>query len=149
MTITIHPLFKPAAAVFAGLAASVVENVAPMFVLTAAFVVADTITSLRLQHRLAKAGKNTPVRFSSRRFTRTLATLGRILGLLVLTAMADHLILVPLGLGAMKFVAGAVCFWQAVSLLENEAAANDAPWAAYARRFLVDKAKRFLDTEKN
>lgn len=143
----ITEIFRPAGAALTGLVTSVFELTAPMLVLTSAFVVADTYTAIRLQRRLERQGKiaRGTSRFSSRRFGRMFVTIARILGLLVLTAMADILVLEPMGLGAMKIVAGAVCFWQAVSLLENEAAANDAPWAVYARRYLVDKARRYLD----
>lgn len=139
-------LFKPLIATLLGLSVSVVESTVPMFILTAAFVLADTVTALRLQRRLVRAGKidAAEARFSSARFRRVLSTMARILGLLILTAMADYLVLVPAGLGAMKLVAGTVCFWQAISLLENEAAENDARWATLARRFLVDKARRYL-----
>lgn len=142
----ITEIVRPAGAALAGMATAVFEMTAPMLVLTWAFVVADTVTAVRLQRRLERQGKigRGEARFSSRRFGRMFVTMARILGLLILTAMADTLVLEPLGLGAMKLVAGAVCFWQAVSLLENEAAANDAPWAEHARRYLVDKAKRYV-----
>ena len=41
-------------------------------------------------------------------------------------------------------VAGAVCFWQLLSILENESTCSDARWARVARRFLIDKARRHL-----
>lgn len=145
-----NSLLKPVGTALFGLTSAILEATVPMFILTTTFVVADTVTALRLQYRLVRAGKLDPekARFSSARFRRLFSTLGRIFALLVLTAMADHLVLIPLGIGAMKFVVGAVCFWQAISLLENEAAENDAPWATYARRFLVDKARRYLDIDK-
>lgn len=144
-------LLKPTVAVVTGMASAVAESVVPMFMLTGAFVVADVVTAWRLQRRLAAAGKLSPntVRFSSARLGRVFTTLTKIMCLLVLTAMTDHLILGPLGMPAIKIVAGAVCFWQAISLLENEAAENNAPWAIHARRFLIDKAKRYLATELN
>lgn len=139
-------LFKPTVAALLGLGSAVFEATAPMFVLTGTFVFADAFTAIRLQRRLAAAGKldTAKARLSSARFGRILTTLGKILGLLILTAMADHLVLGPLGIPAMKVVAGAICFWQAISLLENEAAENDASWAVHARRFLVDKARRYI-----
>lgn len=139
-------IFKPTIAALAGLGSAVLETAAPMFILTGAFVFVDIATAYRLQRRLAAAGKleGHKAKFSSSRFGRVFVTLGKIMTLLVLTAMADHLILEPLGIPAIKTVSGAVCFWQALSILENEAAENDAQWAVQARRFLVDKAKRYL-----
>lgn len=146
MNHTMPSFFKPTAIALFSLGSTVLQTAVPMFILTGAFVFADAVTAWRLQRRLAAAGKidKNSARFSSARFGRTFYTLGRILTLLILTAMADTLILGPLGIPAIKIVAGAVCFWQAVSLLENEAAENNAPWAVHARRFLVDKARRYL-----
>lgn len=141
-----HTFFKPTVAALLAMGSAMLESVTPMFILTGGFVFADTVTAYRLQRRLARAGKLDPekAKFSSARFGRVFITLGRIFALLMLTAMADYLVLAPLGIPAMKIVAGAVCFWQAISLLENEASQNDAPWASHARHFLVDKAKRYL-----
>lgn len=138
---------KISIATLMGLATTVFQLTVPMFILTATFVVADVITAIRLQRRLAAAGKinRCKVRLSSARLGRIFVTLSKILGLLVLTALADHLILSPLGIPALKLVAGAICFWQALSILENEAAENDAPWAEAARKFLINKAQRYLD----
>lgn len=139
-------IFKSLAAILGALVSAVIQEVTPMLILTGAFVVADVITACRLQRRLVAAGK-LPVekaRFSSARFAKIFGTLSRICGVLMLTSMTDYLILRDLGIPAMKIVAGAICFWQAISLLENEAAENDAPWAMHARRFLIDKALRYI-----
>lgn len=142
-----NTFFKPTVTALGALGSAVLEATAPMFILTGCFVIADTVTAVRLQRRLAAAGKLPADKggFSSARFARVFITMSKIFALLLLAAMADHLILGSLGIASIKFVAGAVCFWQAISLLENEAAQNDAPWAVHARRFLVDKAKRYLD----
>lgn len=139
---------KLLASALCGMFGAVLRSAVPMFVLTAAFVAVDVASAIRLQLRLAKAGKleKGKVRISSLRFARVLFTLAKIFVLLILTAMADHLVLAPLGIPALKIVAGAVCFWQALSILENEAAENNAPWAVHARRFLVDKALRYIDS---
>lgn len=141
-----NTIFKPTLAVLVGMLSAVVEAVTPMFILAAAFVFADAVTAFRLQRRLAAAGKldEKKARISSARFGKIFYTLAKIFGLLILTAMADHLVLSHFGLEAMRFVAGAICFWQGISLLENEAAQNDAPWAVHARKFLIDKAGRYL-----
>lgn len=140
-------IFKPVGAALSAMICYVLEVTAPMFILTSAFVVADSFTAYRLQRRLARAGKlaDAQARFSSRRFGRVVSTLSRIVGLLLLAAMADYLVLRPLGVESVRLVAGAVCFWQALSLLENEAAENEARWAIHARRFLIDKARHYLD----
>ena len=142
-------ILKPAGVAVAGMMSAVVEMTAPMFVMTGCFVIADVITACRLQRRLRRAGKlgKEDAKFSSARIGRVFVTLTQIMGLLVLTAMADYLVLGPLGIPALKMVAGGVCFWHSVSLLENEAAENGSKWAVHARRFLVDKAKRYMREE--
>lgn len=142
-----NAILKPMLCALCGLLTAVLEATAPMFVLATAFVLADSFTAWRLQKRLAASGKIKAENagFSSAKFRNTLVTLAKILALLILTAMADHLVLIPLGVEAMKMVVGAVCFWQAVSLLENEAAHNDAKWAVHARKFLIDKARRYIN----
>lgn len=146
-----NTVFKPAVTALFGLGSAVLESVTPMFILTAAFVAADVVTARRLQRRLVAAGKidEARARFSSARLGRIFVTLAKIMALLILTAMTDHLILGPLGIPAMKIVTGAVCFWQAISLLENEAAENNSPWAVHARRFLIDKAMRYIAPPKD
>lgn len=141
-----NSMFKPMAIAVAGMVSAVLEATVPMLILTATFVFVDAVTAYRLQIRLARAGKieAEKVRISSARFGRVFVTIGKIFCLLILAAMADYLVLNSLGLQSLKFVAGAVCFWQTLSLLENEAAENRAEWARHARRYLVDKAKRYL-----
>lgn len=46
--------------------------------------------------------------------------------------------------GLTRISAALVCFWQTLSILENEATASDARWARIARRILVDKTGRHL-----
>ncbi len=108
-------------------------------------VLADFLTSRRLARRLRKAAPEHEVklRFSSARFGNTIRTLLRIYALLVLASMIDTVIMGACGM-LLKFAAGAVCFWQAVSILENEAACNDSRWAKVARRVLIDKTERHL-----
>ena len=48
------------------------------------------------------------------------------------------------GIDAVRIIAGAICFWQLLSILENESTCSTARWALLARKFLVDKAKRHL-----
>lgn len=116
----------------------------PFGTVCTAMVLCDFITSRRLARRLTRAvpqqaGK---LRLSSAKFGRMISTLCRIYAMLVLAAMVDSVIL---GTGwLLKFAAGAVCLWQALSILENEAACNGAKWAQIARRIIIDKTERHL-----
>lgn len=109
-----------------------------------AMVVADIVTARRLARRLSKAApeRSASLRFSSTGLGRAIATISRIYALLVLAAMVGTVVL---GNGRLlQFATGAVCFWQGVSILENEAACNGAAWARIARRVLIDKTERYL-----
>jgi hypothetical protein len=117
----------------------------PFGVVCTAMVIADVVSARRLAHRLQQKvpSKRQQLKFSSARFGRVIATLIRIYSVLILAAMIDNVIGVP-GISMLKFVAGAVCFWQAVSVLENEASANGATWAKMLGRILIDKTERYL-----
>lgn len=46
-----------------------------------------------------------------------------------------------------KIAAGAICFWQIWSILENESSCSDAKWAKIAQKILVDKTSRHLNID--
>lgn len=117
----------------------------PFGVVCTGMVLADVVSARRLAWRLAKRipEKRGRLKFSSTKFAKTIATLGRIYGVLVLAAMIDSIIMVP-GVSTLRLSAGAVCFWQAVSILENESSANGAKWARIIGKILIDKTERHL-----
>jgi len=121
--------------------------VAPAFpagVVCTLMVLADVVTARRLARRLRKAAPQQAQRlkFCSARFGRVFATLVRIYAVLMLAAMVETTIVGREGL--LRIVAGAVCLWQAVSMLENEASCNGARWARIMRNVLIDKTERHL-----
>jgi hypothetical protein len=46
-----------------------------------------------------------------------------------------------------KVAAGAICFWQLWSILENESSCNGAKWAKIMQKILVDKTSRHFDID--
>lgn len=46
-----------------------------------------------------------------------------------------------------KVAAGAICFWQLWSILENESSCNGAKWAKVMQKILVDKTSRHFDID--
>ena len=46
-----------------------------------------------------------------------------------------------------KVAAGAICFWQLWSILENESSCNGARWAKLLQRIVVDKTERHFDID--
>lgn len=116
----------------------------PFAAVCTAMVFADVVTARRLARRLGRRvpSQRQRLKFSSARFSRTLLKLGRIYALLLLTALVQHVVLPRVEL--LRYVAAAICFWQAVSMLENEAGANESSWARILRKVLIDKTERHL-----
>ena len=46
-----------------------------------------------------------------------------------------------------NITAGAVCFWQLWSMLENESSCSDERWAKVLQKVLVDKTERHFDVD--
>lgn len=107
-------------------------------------VIADVVTARRLAHRLQRLApeERERLKFSSVRFARTLSKLAHIYALLLLASAVENVIIPEVQL--TRYVAAIICFWQAISMLENEASANDARWARIIGRWLVDKTERHL-----
>ncbi|MDO5394350.1 MAG: hypothetical protein Q4F07_00135 [Bacteroidales bacterium] len=136
------------AAAIGGILWSLVLPALPYAALCTAMVCADAVTAWTLSRRVArrygrKARNAGAGKIQSRRMARMLVTLGKIYALLILASAIDAVIMRDAGsVSALRFSAGAVCLWQTVSILENEASCSDASWARIARRWLIDKAKR-------
>lgn len=113
-----------------------------------ALVLADVWTARRLAARLGdkEPSRRQKLKFSSARFSRVIRTLLRIYALLAIAAVVEHEV-VGEWIHLTKFAAAVVCFWQGVSILENEASCNPHPWARVAGRWLVDKSSRYISDE--
>lgn len=152
---------RTVAATLGGVFMTVAMPVLPYAGLCTAMVLADGVTAWSLGRRVARrcgqAARKDAGRLQSRGLGVMLVTLAKVYALLLLASAVDIVIvqgadpdavasLLPTGGShpVLRFCAGAVCFWQAVSVLENEAACSDARWARIARRFLIDKARRHL-----
>lgn len=112
--------------------------------LCTAMVVLDFITAVQLGRRLRRrdgpsshAGK-----LSSKRFGRTVGTLVKTYVALGIASATQMLLVRSDTFDAVRFTAAAICFWQLISVLENESTCSDARWARIARRYLADKARR-------
>lgn len=142
--------------VFTSLAAFVAGFMAPVFPYAGVctfFVMLDVLSAwqlgVRIRRRSEMENQTVPPeagRLSSRKFGATVVTLVKIYLALTAASMAQTVIvgdaILPGGFNCLKFVAGAICVWQAISVLENESTCSDARWARIARRFLVDKTAR-------
>lgn len=119
----------------------------PFIALCTVAVLFDCYTAWALSKRVKKKypGANDG-KFKSHYFGRVFLTLIKIYALTVLAFLIDHYICMD-SFRLANIVAGAVCFWQVWSMLENESSCNDARWARIAQKILVDKTERHFDID--
>ena len=117
----------------------------PLAAACTAAVIGDVWSARRLARRIGrqKPSERQKLKFSSAKFGRVVCTLSKIYAALALTALVETTLLGE-WMHLLKFVGALICFWQIVSILENEASCNSHPWAKVALRFLVDKTARYL-----
>lgn len=138
-------VIKGAGALLGGWAWSVWGPALPVGAACTAMVLADVWSARRLAARVRdkQPDKRMSVKFSSARFGRTVCTLMKIYTLLAVAALVEAAVAGE-WIHLTKLAGAVVCFWQGVSILENEASSNPQPWARAAGRWLVDKTSRYL-----
>lgn len=119
------------------------------FILICTFaVLCDCYTSWALSRRVKKKypGANDG-KFKSNYAGRVFVTLLKVYTLTILAFLIENYIFEGLPIKLANIIAGAVCFWQVWSMLENESSCNDAKWAKIAQRILVDKTERHFEID--
>ena len=124
------------------------EPTVPFILICTLAVLCDCYTAWSLSHRVKKKypGANDG-KFKSNYAGRVFITLLKVYALTVLVFLIENYIFEGLPVKLANVVAGAVCFWQIWSMLENESSCNDAKWAKIAQRILVDKTERHFDID--
>lgn len=127
---------------------AVLEPTIPFILICTLAVLCDCYTAWALSRRVKKKfpGSNDG-KFKSNYAGRVFVTLIKVYALTVLAHLIDLYIFPDLSLRLPNVVAGAVCFWQVWSMLENESSCNDARWAKVAQRVMVDKTERHFDID--
>lgn len=113
-------------------------------------VLVDMVSAWQLGRRMRRKGVASAAgRLSSRRFGRVVGTLAKCYGALAVAALMQKYVVEGMveGFDAVRGLTGLICFWQLMSILENESTCSDARWAKVARRYLADKAKRHFNEE--
>lgn len=141
-------IFRLLVALAGGLFCSVVRPALPAAGLCTVMVLIDVFTAWTLSRRVRKkygtvAAMADAGKLQSRRLGRVLVTLGKIYVFLFTASFADY-VLCPGNPHLLQFSTGAVVFWQAVSILENESSCTSARWPSWVRKLLMDKAARHL-----
>ena len=151
MTSNIHSILSLVGKHIMGVMGACVAMIRPTFpfilVCTLA-VLADCYTAWSLSRRVKKRfpGANDG-KFKSNYAGRVFITLIKVYSLIILVYLIDAMVFPEIALHLPQVVAGAVCFWQIWSMLENESSCNDAKWAKIAQRIMVDKTERHFDID--
>ena len=145
---TIDSLFGKHIMGLVGACIAVIRPTFPFILVCTLAVLADCYTAWALSRRVKKRfpGANDG-KFKSNYAGRVFVTLIKVYSLTILVHLIDVMVFPEVSLHLPQIVAGAVCFWQIWSMLENESSCNDAKWAKIAQRIMVDKTERHFDID--
>lgn len=131
-----------------GAVCAMLEPTFPFILICTLAVLCDCYTAWSLSRRvkLKYPGANDG-KFKSNYAGRIFITLIKVYALTILAFLIEYYIFEGLPIKLANIVAGAVCFWQVWSMLENESSCNDAKWAKIAQRIMVDKTERHFDID--
>lgn len=131
-----------------GAVCAFLEPTVPFILICTFAILCDCYTAWALSHRVKKKypGANDG-KFKSNYAGRVFVTLIKVYALTVLAFLIENFIFEGLPVKLANIVAGAVCFWQIWSMLENESSCNNAKWAKIAQRIMVDKTERHFDID--
>ncbi len=124
---------------------------APMFpfaIICILLILADCYTAWELSRRVKKKhpGQATG-KFKSQEMGRVFVTMIKVFVAIILASMVENIIFEGATIRLPNIVAGAVCFWQVWSILENESSCNDAKWAKILQKIMIDKTERHFDID--
>ena len=119
----------------------------PFILVCTLMVLADVYTAWSLSRRVKRKHPNAnDGKFKSIYFGRVFMTLIKIYVLIILSFLIEAYIFEGMQIRLANITAGAVCFWQLWSILENESSCSDERWAKVLQKVL-DKAERHFDVD--
>jgi len=105
----------------------------------------DCWEAYRLDRRVAKKFPGRcDGKFRSKPAWKVIETFIKIFMAIILAFMIEHSILKGVDIPLSQIVAGAICFVQIWSILENMSSCNNRPYARALQRIMVDKTERHL-----
>lgn len=141
-------IFGKIFAAITGTVIAILEPTVPYVIVCTIAVFMDSYTAWRLSIRVKK---NNPQandgKFKSEYARKVFTTITKIYSLIVLAYLIDVYILYFQYLYLPNIVAGAFCFLQFWSILENESSENGSRWAKIAQKIMVNKAERHFDVD--
>lgn len=137
----------------AGAAVAALEPALPYILICTLMILADCYTAWSLSKRAKKMYpkrvSNEGKKFKSHHFGAVLLTIGKAWALIIMSFLIQRHITDGMPVDLTKVAAGAICFWQLWSILENESSCNGAKWATILQKILVDKTSRHFDIDLN
>lgn len=120
----------------------------PFILVCTLMVLADVYTAWSLSRRVKRKHPNAnDGKFKSVYFGRVFMTLIKIYALIILSFLIETCIFEGMQIKLSNIAAGAVCFWQLWSMLENESSCSNERWARVLQKVLVDKTARHFDVD--
>lgn len=131
-----------------GACVAMLEPTIPFIVICTIAILMDCFTAWSLSRRVKNKypGANDG-KFKSHYAGRVFITMLKVYAVIVLAFLIDEIVFPDINMMLPNIVAGAVCFWQLWSMLENESSCNDARWAEIAQRIMIDKTERHFDVD--
>ena len=134
-----------------GAIVAIIEPAYPYLLICTMMILADCFTAWSLSKRAQKSypdrvsqdGK----KFKSHNFGKVIVTLLKAYALIIMAFLIQQHITDSWPIDITKVAAGAICFWQVWSILENESSCNGAKWAKTLQKILVDKTSRHFDID--
>ena len=146
-TILMNSTGRPLFSIMGG-AIALLHPTFPFIVVCTLMVLADVYTAWSLSRRVKRKFPNAnDGKFKSVYFGRVFMTLIKIYVLIILSFLMERYIFEGLQIKLVNITAGAVCFWQLWSMLENESSCSDEKWAKVLQKVLVDKTARHFDVD--
>lgn len=134
-----------------GAIVAMLEPTFPYLLICTLMIIADCYTAWSLSRRARKAHPDKVSddgrKFKSHNFGKVIMTLLKAYALIVMAFLIQQHITDAWPIDLTKVAAGAICFWQLWSILENESSCNGSKWARLLQKILVDKTARHFDID--
>lgn len=134
-----------------GAVIAILEPTLPYIIICTIMIFADCFTAWQLSKRAVKAHpdkvSDNGKKFKSQHFGKVIMTLLKAYAFIIMAFLIQQHITNGLPIDLTKVAAGAICFWQLWSILENESSCNGSKWAQVLQKILVDKTSRHFDID--
>ncbi len=109
--------------------------------------VIDSISAWRLARRVKKHYPNSKPhdKFESEKFFGIFSKMFILFSCIILAFLIDSYIFPMLDLILPNIVAGAFCFYEMWSILENESSENPRSWAKLLQKIMINKASKYVE----